>query len=274
VRTKIGLKFFFFFILCFVAQYAYSAFEDNNNAVLEGVSSFYNFSPSHYFQDKSVIFASSGSRLYSMSECNLVHTGFLLSFSSFFAGTDISFFGSSLYNEMTIDGLFLAGRSNLFGVNIKFMKLGIEGYSSTFYLGNDFLFISQNDFFNFQAIYNNAISYGYRYESEKPVSKFTSLVKIYPAEWNSLNIQISYTRLGGTIFEMGSGARLSSVLSAGVGFSLVSRSIYTNFIFSLGRFDLSYDISIHPELGLTHSVGIIYAGFKNISKNILEQKGS
>ena len=240
-------------------QPSFSAFEGENDFIIHPASTVYSFLPSDYLLKKKFIFTTSGSRLYSMPECNKIHTGLLTAFPFALFGVDVSFFGSELYNETELGLSILKGTKNLFGIRMKIMKLGIKGYGSSFYWGNDLLFLSQNKFFYFQSIYTNALSYGYRYDEEKPISSFSSLLRIYPGDWNSFNIKITISVLTGTNFEIGNGIKLSNTLSVGGGFDLETKSISSNLLLSLSSTDLTYSISSHPELGLTHTVGLIYS---------------
>ncbi|MBA7600353.1 MAG: hypothetical protein E3J41_00440 [Candidatus Cloacimonadota bacterium] len=250
----------FLFILC--TEPSFSAFEGENDFIIHPTSTVYSFLPSDYLLKKKFIFTTSGSRLYSMPECNKIHTGLLSAFPFALFGVDVSFFGSELYNETELGLSILKGTKNLFGIRMKIMKLGIKGYGSRFYWGNDLLFLSQNKLFYFQSIYTNALSYGYRYDEEKPISSFSSFLRIYPGEWNSFNIKITFSVLTGTNFEIGNGVKLSNTLSVGGGFDIETRSISSNLLLSLSSTDLTYSISSHPELGLTHTIGLIFSQVK------------
>ena len=96
-----------------------------------------------------------------MPECNKIYTGLLSAFPFALFGVDVSFFGSELYNETELGLSILKGTKNLFGIRMKIMKLGIKGYGSSFYWGNDLLFLSQNKFFYFQSkiLYMASISW-------------------------------------------------------------------------------------------------------------------
>lgn len=251
----------FLFILC--TKPSFAAFEGKNDFMSNPAFGVYSFLPNDYFHNRKFIFSTSGSRLYSMSECNEVNAGLLSSFTFALVGMDVSFFGSELYNETELGLSLFTGSKTLFGIRIKIMKLGIRGYSSHFFGSDDIFFLSQNSFFHFQSIYNNAISFGYNYVEEKPTSSFSSLLRLYPSDWNSFNIRITFSELTGTRFEIGNGIRLSDKLSFGGGFDIETRAISSNLLLSLGSSDLTYSVSIHPELGLTHTVGLIISQKKN-----------
>jgi len=48
----------------------------------------------------------------------------------------------------------------------------------------------------------------------------------------------------------------------GGGFDIETRSISSNLLLSLSSTDLTYSISSHPELGLTHTIGLIFSQVK------------
>jgi len=246
-----------FFVLVSV-ETAFSAFEGENNVILQPPSAVHSFVSSDYFLEKRFIFTSTGSRLYSMPECNKVETGILNNFPLFTLGADISFFGSELYNETAFALSFLKGTKHLFGIRMKIMRLAIKGYRGALYGSDDLIFISQNKFFYFQSTYYNAVSCGSNSDEEKPISSFCAILRLYPGDWNSLNIKINFSALTGTTFEMGNGIRLTKNLNIGGGFNLSSRTISGSFLFHLGFFDLTYAISDHPELGLTSAVGLTF----------------
>ncbi|TES91096.1 MAG: hypothetical protein E3J87_08535 [Candidatus Cloacimonadota bacterium] len=247
-----------FSLILFLSTPSFPAFEAENVLLLP-VSKTYTFIPKDYFLEKKFIFSTAASQLYSMPECNQIYIGLLNMFPFAHLGADISFFGSELYNETEIGISILKGTKNLVGIRIKVMKLGIKGYEPRLYWSDDLLFISQNEFFYFQSTYNNALSYGYRYDEEKPVSSFSSLFRIYPSAWNSFNIKITFSDFTGSNFEIGNGINLSNILSIGGGLDLGTRSISSSLLLSLATSDLTYSVSIHPELGLTHTVGLIYS---------------
>ncbi len=249
-------------LLLFSIESIFSAFEGGNDFILYPVSNVYSFLPSDYLLGKKFIFSTSGSQLYSMPECNKAQAAIMTAFPFALFGADISFFGSELYNETEIGLSASKGTKNLLGIRMKMMKLGIKGYGSRFFWSDDLFFLLQYDFFYFQSIYKNVFSYGYQYLDEKPVSSFSSLLRIYPAEWTSFNIRITFSELTGTSFEFGNGIRLSNILSIGGGFGLQTKSISSNLLLSLGRSTLAYSVSIHPELGTTHSVGLIFSQVK------------
>lgn len=243
----------------FLFMHLYGAFEDRCNYLICPSISVYGFHPVDYFsKNQSVLFAT-GSQLYSISECTVARGGFLISLPIMHIGIDAGFFGSDLYNENELGVSFLAGKQYLFGSKLKIMRIGIKNYGSRFYGGNDLLFVAQSAPFYSHSIYRNVISYGYKFKEERPTSSFSSLLKFYPDTWLSFNIKINYSELTGTHFEIGNGFLLSNILSIGGGFNFQTRSISSDLILTIPFSDLSYGVSVHPELGLTHTVGIVYS---------------
>jgi hypothetical protein len=261
---KVSLLIFLLSILFF--EHAAGAFEERYDYLFHPSTGVYGFHPIDLFGKNILILSSTGSRLYSLSECNLAHASSYLSVSFMRIGMDVSYFGSGLYNENEFGISFLVGTHHLLGVKLKGMRMSIKDYGSRFFGGTDLLFCGRMDPFYSQSIYRNVLSYGYRSEEEKPTSSFSSLLKIYPDQWLSVNGRVVYSELTGTRFEIGNGIQISEKLSLGSGFNFTTRSISSLLSFSLPFSDLSYGISLHPQLGLTHSVGIVYVKRKKLEK--------
>jgi|GEM_PF-6447574 len=251
-------------LLLFFTKPIFPAFEGESDFVSPPISFVSAFIPSNYVQSKQLLFSTSGSRLYSMQECNDLHTDLLVFFPFAAFGADISFLGSELYSETQLAISILKGTSPLFGLKLKLMRLGIKGYYNRFYGSDDFFFLSQTEYFSFLSTYANALPFGYKFKEEKPISTFSSLLRIYPSNWTSFNIKILFSELTGTGFELGSSVKLTSIFSFGGGFSLATKAISSTAILSLSKFDLSYNISIHPELGLTHKLGLVFSKSKKL----------
>ena len=243
------------------------AFEERCDYLFHPSTSVYGFHQMYLLSNNQFVFSTTGSQLYSMPECNIAHAGFLTTLPFMHIGMDVSFFGSDLYNENELGVTFFAGNQHLFGTKLKIMRIGIKNYGSKFFGANDLFFVTQATPFYSQSIYRNILAYGYRCEEEIPTSSFSSLLKIYPDTWLSLNIKIIYSELTGTHFEIGNGIQISDKLSIGGGFNFQTRSISTILLLSLPFSDLSYGISLHPELGLTHTVGIVYMKRKRTEKS-------
>jgi hypothetical protein len=144
------------------------------------------------------------------------------------------------------------------GIRPKVMRLGIRGYQTGFLQSNDILFSSNHALFCFETCCNNAISFGYRSEAEKPVSSYIALSRFYPAHWYSLNLRISFSEIAGLATEIGNGFKASENAWIGGGFDLQTKKLSSHLMFSLNRCCLSYAISVHPALGITHTAGIIF----------------
>ncbi len=194
-----------------------------------------------------------------MQECNELHSNFMAFFPIAAFSADISFLGSELYNETQLGISIFKGTSSLFGLKLKLMRLGIKGYYNRFYASDDFFFLSRTEHFSFLSTYANVFPYGYKFKEEKPISTFSSLLRMYPSNWTSFNIKVLFSELTGTGFEFGSGVKLTSVFSFGAGISLSTKAISSTAVISLEKFELSYNISIHPELGLTHKLGLVFS---------------
>ncbi len=242
---------------------SFGSFERTPNLLSHPVFGVYSFLPSNFIDSRQYIFTTSGSRLYSMSECNDANISLLTTFPCASFGIDASFFGSELYNETVLGLSVLKGSTVLVGMKLKIMKLGIQNYGTRFYASDDLIFISRYAPFYTQCVYSNALSYGYTYSEEKPVGSFSSLLKVYLADWTSFNIQITYGELTGTEFEIGNGLKLSDLFSCGGGFNIQTHAITATILANLKWLDLTYAVMLHPELGLTHRGGLIISKLKN-----------
>lgn len=256
--------FYFSILLLFIFQgYAVAAFEGGNRFLPFPFSNSYSFLSQDYLKAKKILFTTDASQLYSMDECNTINSHLLTFFDFATFGGDIYYFGSGLYNETELGLSLIKGTKNRFGFRLKIMRIGVRGYNSRFYGGSDFMFGYHTNLIHLNAIYSNAISVGYEYPEEKPVSSLSSLLRIYPSEWNSLNIKIVFSELTGTNFEIGNGVKLSENLSIGAGFDISTKSINSSILLALSQSDFIYSISLHPELGLTHRLGFVFSQKRN-----------
>lgn len=253
-------KYYFAILILFIFQgFISAAFEGENRFLPFPLSNSYSFLSQDYLRAKKIVFTTDASQLYSMEECSSVKSHLLSFFDFATLGGDIYFFGSGLYNETELGFSLIKGTKNQFGLRLKIMKIGIRGYDSKYYGSSDFMFGYYDKFINLNSIYSNAISMGYKYAEEKPVSDFSTLLRIYPSTWNSFNIKIIFSELTGTNFEIGNGIKLSENLSIGAGFDISTKSINSSILFELSQSDFIYSISLHPELGLTHRLGFIFS---------------
>jgi hypothetical protein len=253
-------KYYFAILMFFIFQgYAIAAFEGENRFLPFPLTNSYLFLSRDYLRTKKIVFTTDASQLYSMNECNTINSHLLTFFDFATFGGDIYFFGSGLYNETELGFSLIKGTENQLGFRLKVMKIGTRGYNSKFYGSSDFMFGYYSELINLNSVYSNALSIGYKYSEEKPVSSFSSLLRIYPSTWNSLNIKIIFSELTGTNFEIGNGVKLSEDLSIGGGFDITTKSINSSILLALSQFDFIYSISLHPELGLTHRLGCVFS---------------
>lgn len=242
------------------------AFDEKNDMLWHPAFSSYSFLPADYLSQTKLLFATSGARLYSMDECNEVQTCLHVSLPFARIGIAASYFGSELYNESMLGISLLKGTQTALGTRLKAMRLGFKNYDTRFLGSDDIFFISHHSLFHFQTCFNNALSFGYRSEAEKPVTSFTSLIRLYPARWYSLNFRMSFSELTGTGTEIGNGFKVSEYVWIGGGFDLQTKKLASHLMVSFGRTSLSYAIAVHPALGITHTAGIIFM--------VPKQKGS
>jgi hypothetical protein len=143
------------------------------------------------------------------------------------------------------------------GIRLKAMRLDIKGYETRFLGSNDLLFSSHHDFFHFQTCCNNALPFGYRSEGEKPALSFTSIIRLFPTPWYSLNLRLSFAELTGVATEIGNGFKVSEIVWIGAGFNTQTRELASHLLAFCGKGSLSYAVAVHPALGITHRVGFI-----------------
>jgi hypothetical protein len=236
-----------------------AAFEEKNDILWHPAFGVYSFIPSHYLSDLNLLCAVSGTRLYSMEECNEVSASLLLSLPFARIGIDGSFFGSGLYSETTSGLTILKGNRAAFGVRMKAMRTGIRGYGAYLLGSNDILFMFHHPSVHLHTCLNNTLPFGYRTEREKPVFSFTSLVRYFPCAWYSLNTRISLSELTGTATELGSGFEISDQIWIGGGFDIQTKQISSHLLLRAGKVSLSYALSAHPSLGITHTAGVVFS---------------
>lgn len=235
------------------------AFDDGDGIFWHPAFTSYSFLPISYLTETRLLLATSGTQHYSMHECSevkaLVHAAFPFAR----LGIDASFFGSELYNESVLGISVLKGDRTALGFRAKLMRLGIKNYGAHVLGGSDILFLVQGTFFYFQTCFNNALSCGHRSQGEKPVSSFVSLIRFYPTAWYSLNLGISFSELTGVATEVGNGFRISEHAWIGGGFDMQTRVIASHLMFSCRRVCISYAVTAHPVLGITHKAGILFS---------------
>ena len=246
--------------------FLWGAFDEKNDMLWHPAFGSYSFLPADYLTQAKLLFATSGTRLYSMDECIEAQTCLHVSFPFARIGFDASYFGSGLYNESMFGISLLKGTQTALGIRLKVMRLGFKSYDTRFLGSDDIFFISHHSLFHFQTCFNNALSFGYRSEGEKPVASFTSLIRVYPARWYSFNFRISFSELTGMGTEIGNGFKVSENVWIGVGAVSLKKKLASHLMVSFGKTYLSYAIAVHPALGITHTAGLIFM--------VPKQKGS
>ncbi len=235
------------------------AFDEKNGALWHPAFTSYSFIPVDYLTEMGFLFATSGTQHYSMHECSeakcLMHKAFPWAR----LGIDASFFGSELYNESVLGiSMFKGGETGL-GARAKLMRLGIKNYGAHILGGGDIFLTVHGRSYHFQTCFNNALAYGYRSEAEKPVSSFICFSRFYPAAWYSMNLRISFSELTGLATEIGNGLSISEHAWIGAGFDLQTRVIASHLMLSCRSMYLSYAVSAHPVLGITHTAGMLFS---------------
>lgn len=235
-----------------------SAFDEKNDILWHPAFGTFSFLPPDYLSSAKTVFAVSGAQLYSMDECSKATTLFHTTVPFARVGIDASFFGSALYNESVGGISLLMGTQTALGIRLKAMRMGIQNYESRLLASDDIFFSSHHSFLHLQTCLNNAFSFGHRSEAEKPVSSFTSLIRLYPAHWYSLNMRLSFSELTGLGAEIGCGFMVSEHVWIGGGVDMQTRELASHLMASFGKISLSYGVAVHQLLGATHKAGIIF----------------